>query len=106
VPDAEEANKQWALNHGGVPVNHMVIVREKIAKERPDVVAELFRVFKEARQLDTAAPKGALDPYRFGVEANRASLERVIDYSFKQQMIPRKFTVDELFDDVTRKLGA
>ena len=45
-------------------------------------------------------------PYRFGVEANRAALERVIDYSFKQQMITKKFTVDELFDDVTRKLGA
>ena len=48
----------------------------------------------------------AADPYRFGVEANRATLERVIDYSLKQQMITKKVTVDELFDDVTRKLGA
>ena len=62
-------------------------------------------MFKEARQADTAAPKGALDPYRFGVEANRAALERVIDYSVKQQMIPKKIAVDDLFDDVTRKLG-
>ena len=38
VPDAEAANKEWAEEHGGVPINHMVIVREKIAKERPDVV--------------------------------------------------------------------
>jgi 4,5-dihydroxyphthalate decarboxylase len=106
VPDAEAANKAWAEKNGGVPINHMVVVREKIARERPDVVEEIFRVFKEARAADTAAPKGALDPYRFGVEANRAALERIIDYSVKQQMIPRKFTVDELFDDVTRKLGA
>jgi len=28
----------------------------------------------------------------------------VIDYSLKQQMITKKVTVDELFDDVTRKL--
>ena len=89
-----------------MPINHMVIVRDKIAKERPDVVEEIFRVFKAARDLDTTAPKGALDPYRFGVEANRAALERVIDYSLKQQMITKKVTVDELFDDVTRKLGA
>jgi 4,5-dihydroxyphthalate decarboxylase len=63
-------------------------------------------VFREARAADTASPKGVLDPYRFGVEAVRQSLERVIDYSFKQQMIPRKFGVDELFDETTRKLGA
>jgi 4,5-dihydroxyphthalate decarboxylase len=106
VPDAEAANRKWAEEHGGVPINHMVIVREKIARERPDVVEELFRVFKAARDLDTSAPQGKLDPYRFGVEANRAALERVIDYSLKQQMITKKVTVDELFDDFTRKLGA
>jgi len=104
VPDAEEANKKWAEEHGGVPINHMVIVRDKIAKERPDIVEEIFRVFKAARDLDTSAPKGKLDPYRFGVEANRAALERIIDYSFRQQMITKKPTVDELFNDVTRKL--
>ena len=106
VPDAEAANKKWAETHGGVPVNHMVVIRESIAKARPDVVEEVFRVFREARQARHAAPKGALDPYRFGVEANRTALERIIDYSVKQQMIPRKFSVDELFDDITRKLGA
>jgi 4,5-dihydroxyphthalate decarboxylase len=106
VPDAEAANRKWAESHGGVPVNHMVIVREQIAKERPDVVEEVFRVFKAARAADTSAPKGALDPFRFGVEANRAALERIIDYSVKQQMIPKKIKVDDLFDDVTRKLGA
>jgi 4,5-dihydroxyphthalate decarboxylase len=104
VPDAEAANKQWAETHGGVPINHMVIVRDKIARERPEVVEEIFRVFKAARDFDTASPKGKLDPYRFGVDANREALERVIDYSFRQQMITRKPTVDELFDDVTRKL--
>jgi 4,5-dihydroxyphthalate decarboxylase len=104
VPNAQEASRKWAESHGGVPVNHMIVLRETIARERPDVVEEVFRVFREARALDTAAPKGILDPYRFGVEAVRKSLEKVIDYSFKQQMIPRKITVDELFDDITRKL--
>ncbi len=105
VPDAEAANKAWAEKNGGVPINHMVIVREKIAKERPDIVRELFRVLKDARAADDKSPKGALDPYRFGVEANRKALEKVIDYSLKQQMITKRFTVDELFDDVTRSLA-
>jgi 4,5-dihydroxyphthalate decarboxylase len=106
IPDAQAANDEWARTHGGVAVNHMVIVRDTIAKEHPEVVEEIFRLFKAARDLDTTAPKGALDPYRFGVEANRAALERIIDYSVKQQMIPKKIAVDDLFNDVTRKLGA
>jgi hypothetical protein len=39
-----------------------------------------------------------------GVEANRRSLELVIDYAFRQKIIPRKFAVDELFDDTMRVL--
>jgi 4,5-dihydroxyphthalate decarboxylase len=105
IPDAEAANTAWAEKNGGVPINHMIVVRESLVKERPDIVEEVFRLFKEARALDTAS-QDKLDPYRFGVEANRASLERIIDYSFRQQLIPRRFTVDELFDGMTRKLGA
>ncbi len=105
VPDAEAANIQWAKSHGGVPINHMLVIRSSISKEQPEVVREVFRLFREARQASGPAKDG-LDAYRFGVEANRQSLERIIDYSVKQQMIPRKFTVDELFDDVTRALGA
>jgi 4,5-dihydroxyphthalate decarboxylase len=105
IPDAEDANKEWAQTHGGIPINHMLVVRESISRSRPDVVQEVFRLFHEARQT-LGAPKDGLDPYRFGVEANRESLERIIDYAVRQQMIPRKFAVDELFDDTTRVLGA
>jgi 4,5-dihydroxyphthalate decarboxylase len=105
IPDAEAANKAWAEKNGGVPINHMIVVRDTIAKERPDIVRELFRIFKDARAADDKAPKGALDPYRFGVEANRKALEKIIDYSLKQQLITKKPSVDELFNDVTRGLA-
>ena len=54
------------------------------------------------RKAGAAVPPpegGPLDPWRFGVEANRRSLEIVIDYSVRQKLIPRAFTVDELFDN-------
>jgi 4,5-dihydroxyphthalate decarboxylase len=41
---------------------------------------------------------------RFGVEAARKSLETIIRYSEQQGLIPRRFSVDELFNDVTRSL--
>jgi len=105
IPDADAVARTWAGTHGGVPINHMMVVRDTIAKSRPDVVKEIYRMLRDSRQQAAPPPdNGVLDPLRFGVEANRRSLEIVIDYSVRQKLIPRKFSVDELFDDVTRAL--
>ena len=106
IPDADAVARKWAETHGGVPINHMVVVRDSISKSRPDVVKEVYRMLQESRRATPpAADNSLLDPLRFGIEANRRSLELIIDYSFRQKLIPRKYTVDELFDDVTRVLG-
>ncbi|HUI13438.1 MAG TPA: hypothetical protein VL048_08240 [Xanthobacteraceae bacterium] len=105
IPDAEAAARQWALKHGGVPINHMMVVRNSIAKERPDVVQETYRLLRESRNAASPPPGGPLDPWRFGVEADRRALEIIIDYSVRQKLIPRAFAVDELFDDTTRALA-
>jgi 4,5-dihydroxyphthalate decarboxylase len=106
IPDAETANAKWSETHGGVPINHMLVIREGLAKARPDVVREVYRLFREAKDAALAqsgAP--ALDPWRFGIEANRRSLEIVIDFALKQGLIPRRIEVDELFSDTMRALG-
>jgi 4,5-dihydroxyphthalate decarboxylase len=105
IPDADAAARKWAEMHGGVPINHMVVVRDTISKSRPDLVKEIYRVLRESRHAVSPPAEGSvLDPWRFGVEANRSSLEIVIDYSFRQKLIPRVFSVDELFDDCTHAL--
>ena len=40
-----------------------------------------------------------------GVEALRKPLDLVMQYSVEQKIIPRAFAVDELFDDVAKKLA-
>ena len=107
IPDADAVARDWAQKHGGVPINHMMVVRDSIAKSRPDVVKEVYRMLLESRRAaqPPVADNGLLDPLRFGIEANRKSLEIIVDYSFRQKLIPRKFSVDELFDDVTRVLA-
>ena len=97
IPDAEAVARKWAETHGGVPINHIVVVRTSIARERPDVVKDIFRALQESRNAASPPPGGPLDPWRFGIEANRRSLEIIIDYSVRQKLIPRAFTVDELF---------
>jgi len=104
IPDADAVARKWAEMHGGVPINHMMVVRGTISNSRPDLVKEIYRMLRESRRAVPPPDGGVLDPWRFGVEANRASLEIIIDYSFRQKLIPRIFSVDELFDDCTRAL--
>ena len=49
---------------------------------------------------------GVLDMQPFGFEACRPALKMIIDYCVQQQLIARRFEVEELFDDTTRALGA
>lgn len=57
-----------------------------------------------ARSQTSRAPASGIDPIQFGVENIRRSLELIIEYSTQQRLIPRRFKLDELFDDVTRAL--
>ena len=106
IPDHEAAGKDWARRHGGVPINHLAVMRESIVKARPDVVREVYRVMKESRAAATGIPTGADDPLRFGIGAVRQSLEQINKYAAEQKLIPRPCSVDELFADAIRILGA
>jgi 4,5-dihydroxyphthalate decarboxylase len=101
IPNAAEAAARWAAKHGGIPINHMMVIKESIAKEHPEIVREVHRMLKESAAAGPSESAGGL---RFGVEAVRKSLETIIEYSERQRLVPHRFSVDELFNDVTRTL--
>jgi 4,5-dihydroxyphthalate decarboxylase len=104
IPDPENAAQKWAERHHGVPINHMVVVREALSRSRPDLIREVFQRLHDSKRAAGLTDGAALDPYRFGVDACRPILEVIIDYCHQQQLIPRRMSVDELFDDTTRGL--
>jgi 4,5-dihydroxyphthalate decarboxylase len=104
VPDSEEVSRKWAETHGGVPINHMLVMRKSIVQSRPDVGREVFRTVLESRRGMDSSQDSKLDPLRFGIENVRKALELAIDMSLVQKFIFRKLSVDELFDDTTRVL--
>ena len=104
-PDHAADARRWASTHGGVPINHMAVIRQEIAEARPDVVREVYRLLKESRAA-APLPTGADDPLRFGVRATRRSLEQVILSSYQQGLISQRPTADQLLADAVRILGA
>jgi 4,5-dihydroxyphthalate decarboxylase len=104
IPDPDSAARAWQKKYGALQINHMVAVKDSVSKSNPEAVREIWRLLVESKKAAGLPKPGVLDTNPFGLEANRRNLEVVIDYVYQQRLIPRKFEVDELFDDVTRKL--
>ncbi|WP_261534935.1 type 2 periplasmic-binding domain-containing protein [Burkholderia multivorans] len=102
VPDAQQAAKDWFAREQVVPINHMFVIHERVSKERPDIVREIYRMIVESRSLAEGVP--AVFP-PIGLEANRKGIELAIEWALDQKILPRRLSVDELFDDVTANLG-
>lgn len=106
IPEPDRAAEAWHRRTGAIQINHMVTVCASLSREHPDAVREVYRMLRESR--DRAITGGGKEPdlHPFGVESNRRNLEVAIDYAWRQGLLPRRLSVDELFDDVTRMLGA
>jgi 4,5-dihydroxyphthalate decarboxylase len=95
-PDPHKQGDAWARKYGTVPVNHYFVAARTLADARPDVVREIYRLLLESKQRALTSSSG-VDFHPFGIEANRNALELMVQYSVEQQLIPRAFTVEELF---------
>jgi len=91
IPDPSAAAADWQRRNKALQINHMVVVKKEVKKEVAD---EVYRLLLESKNL------GAKDSPTcpFGIEENRRNLEIAIDYVYRQKLIPRRFTVDELFE--------
>ena len=105
IADPSAAADAWRRKNGALQINHMVVVKDSLSRSNPRAVQEIYRLLAESKRAAGLPAEGELDANPFGVAANRRNLEVAIDYVHRQGLIPRRFEVDELFDDVTRALG-
>ena len=95
IADPDGEAKAWYAKHLLVPVNHMVVVTDELAKANPDAVAELYRLLEASRKA--AGQSGEVDTAPFGKETNRRCLELLIGYAVQQKQIPQPLSVDDLW---------
>ncbi|HEX6529316.1 MAG TPA: phosphate ABC transporter substrate-binding protein [Burkholderiales bacterium] len=90
IADPEAAGKKWGAKHGAIQLNHLVGVKNTVSKASADEVYALL--------LDSKKAAGDPPNLPHGIEANRRNLEIAVETAYKQNMIPRRFTVEELFE--------
>ena len=104
VPDPDAAAKEWYKKYGTVPINHMVVVKNTVVKSDPGAVREVFRMLKDSKQAAGLPKPGTIDALPFGFEAVKPALDLMSSYALEMKILPRRYSVEELFDDVTRGL--
>ncbi len=105
-----------ALRRTGVwPINHLVVVRDELLAANPGLAKALFTAFTEAKlryvealregtETDEVMQKVMAvigDPYPYGIEPNRKTLESLIGHALSQGIITKKVAVEDLFDRST-----
>jgi 4,5-dihydroxyphthalate decarboxylase len=90
IRDPEAAARRWVEKHGAIQLNHLVVVKNSVSKAAAD---EVYRLLVESKK---AAGDPPMLPH--GIEANRRNIEIAINVAHRQGMIPRRFSVEELFE--------
>jgi 4,5-dihydroxyphthalate decarboxylase len=116
IPDAAQAAADWYHRTGVYPVNHVLSVRSELLAEHPWLARELMTEFTEAKdrylqrlQADgpTSPADAALvrrmalvgaDPILYGLEPNKRACNLLLEFAAQQQLTPRVYRVEELFD--------
>lgn len=125
IPNALEAGLTALRQRGHYPMNHLVVVKDEVLEAHPDLAADLFGAFAEAKRVYLERLKAGKieqptaidklhqrvmeitgDPLPYGVEPNRRVLEELIRHAVTQRIIERPVAVEDLFAKGTLGLSA
>lgn len=111
-----EAGVAAMKGRGLYPINHLIVVRDELLAQNPDIAVQTFEAFAESKRLyvedlkagrivepthadrvHLAALEVMNDPLPYGIEPNRRVLEQLIGHAVTQKIIDRPVPVDDLF---------
>lgn len=118
-PDFPAAEKAYYRETGIFPVMHLVVMRRDVHERYPFAATSLFNALSESKAIALRRMKflGALsymlpwmpaeldeidkvfgdDPWPYGVEPNRPTLEALVQFLVDQSMIEKPIPVEDLF---------
>jgi len=96
---------------------HMIVMSRKLDRERPELAVKLYGAFEQAKQIaydDILSDRGGFsivylrermkeqieawdDPWKYGLKANRSTIDAFIKYNVEQGMIRAKPSYADIF---------
>ena len=118
-PNYREIEEAYYRETGINPIMHVMAVRRAVLEEDPWIAANLMSAFEQAKQnsyrrarqftasrlplpwsadlMQKAWDQFGGDPFPYGIEANRPTLEAYLQYAHEQGVSRRLVSVEELF---------
>jgi 4,5-dihydroxyphthalate decarboxylase len=122
-PDPAAEGARYYQKTGLYPINHGIVVKRELLERHPWIAINLYKAFSEARDRVAERTRQlaavyfdlgllpqdkrsaiAIDPYPYGVQANRTVLETIAEYSHEQGLTPRHVKLNEVFAPSTMDL--
>ncbi|KAF2194027.1 hypothetical protein K469DRAFT_189810 [Zopfia rhizophila CBS 207.26] len=124
-PNFKEVEKEYWREHHIFPIMHLVVLRRDFYEKHRFAATSLFNALNESKnvayhrmrflgalqfmlpwlasELDEIDEVFGGDPWPYGVEENRKTLEALVRFLLEQGMIEREVRVDELFAPVRKE---
>ncbi len=124
--NSQEVESAYFKKTGIFPIMHTVAIREQLWHECPWIATSLFKTFQRAKEIayqrinDVSPYKISLvwfrgplkeqqeilgnDPWPYGLEKNRKTVETLAQYLHEQGLIKKKPAIEELFAPNTLSL--
>ncbi len=121
-PDHSAMERDYYRRTGIHPIMHLIVIRKPVFEANPWIAKPLYRAFAAAKTEawkalgHTGAPRTMLpwlldevastrdvfqgEPFAYGLEKNRITLETLVRYLHRHHMIARLPAIEELFVDV------
>ncbi|WP_296557396.1 ABC transporter substrate-binding protein [Pigmentiphaga sp.] len=116
-PDADRLEAEWYRKTGIYPVHGLITVKDEVLAKHPWVGKALYDAFLASKNIysrQLAAGESVSDkdehyramgrivgdPLPYGIEANRPSIEAMMNYCHQQGLLKKRYAVDDMFIDV------
>jgi len=118
-PDYRDVEKAFYKKTGIFPIMHTLVVNEELYRKHPWVAESMYKAFVQSRDwclqqmrfsgtmrytlpwlfadIDEMDEVFGSDPWSYGLEPNRATLEALIKYLHDQKFLAKRVAIEDMF---------